>query len=172
MKRIVITGPESTGKSWLTKNLAKHYNTVWVPEYARDYIASLNREYNQNDILYIAQQQLELEQEKAQKANSLLFCDTSMLVPKIWSDFVFGRCPDWIEQQLDNHIYDLYLLCYIDTPWEEDPLREHPHKRKTLFSIYENELKQRDFPFEIITGLNNERLNNAVHAIEKHFRNV
>jgi NadR type nicotinamide-nucleotide adenylyltransferase len=172
MKRVVITGPESTGKSWLAKNLAKHYDTVWVPEYARDYIASLKREYTQNDILYIAQQQLKLEQEQAQKANGLLFCDTSMLVTKIWSDFVFGSCPDWIEQQLDNHIYDLYLLCYIDTPWEEDPLREHPNKRKTLFSIYENELKQRDFPFEIITGLDTQRLNNAVHAIEKHFPDV
>ncbi|MFW6019386.1 MAG: AAA family ATPase [Bacteroidales bacterium] len=168
MKRIVITGPESTGKSWLAENLAKHYKTTWVPEYARDYVANLDRDYTQEDILHIAQNQLKTEEEKAKKANGLLFCDTSMLVAKIWSDFVFGSCPSWIEKQLTNHIYDLYLLCYIDTPWEEDPLREHPHKRKTLFTIYENELKQRKFPFEIITGSGNERLKNAIHAVKKH----
>lgn len=172
MKRIVITGPESTGKSWLTENLAKHYKTAWVPEFARDYIANLRRDYHQNDIQYIAQKQIEKEEEQARKASRFLFCDTSMLVTKIWSDFVFGNCPSWIERQLNNHVYDLYLLCNVDTPWEDDPLREHPDKRQTLFSMYENELKQRNFPFEIISGLGTKRLNNSIQAIEKHFPDV
>ncbi|MCF8332336.1 MAG: ATP-binding protein [Bacteroidales bacterium] len=170
MKRIVITGPESTGKSWLAKNLAKHYQTIWVPEYARDYIAHLNRPYQQHDILTIAQQQLKNEEKMLTKADRYLFADTSVLVAKIWSDFVFGQCDPWIEQKIDEHRYDLYLLCYIDTPWEYDPQREHPHARGELFQLYKQELLSRNLPYKIITGIHQNRLENAIKAIDEYFR--
>ena len=170
MKRIVITGPESTGKSWLAENLARHYNTVWIPEYAREYIAKLDRPYNQDDILEIARKQLQQEEIMAQKANDFLFADTSMIVTKIWNIYVYGNCPAWIDDQIENHRYDLYLLCYIDTPWEYDPQREHPHARKELFQLYEQELSSRNLPHKIISGINQNRLENAIKAIEEYFR--
>lgn len=168
MNRIVITGPESTGKSRLAENLARHYNTLWVPEYAREYIATLNRPYNQDDIMKIAKKQLKQEEELAKKATDYLFADTSMIVIKIWNLFVYGNCPAWIDQQIDKHRYDLYLLCYIDTPWEYDPQREHPNARRELYNLYEQELKQRGLPYGVINGLNDKRLHNAIKTIDEH----
>ena len=136
MHRIAITGPESTGKSQLAKQLADHYGTVWVPEFARDYIDSLGRPYQERDILTIAQGQLDRERDLGQQANKYLFCDTELLVTKIWSDVAYKRCEPWILENLANQTYDLYLLCQIDTPWEDDPQREHPHLREHLFNIH------------------------------------
>lgn len=168
MKRIVVTGPESTGKSWLAENLARHYNTIWVPEFAREYIAKLDRPYTQSDILEIARIQLEKEKKLQRKATAYLFADTSMIVTKIWNLFVFGNCPAWIDEQIDKHRYDLYLLCYIDTAWEYDPQREHPNARQELYDLYEQELQQRGLPYVVIKGLGKKRLNNAIKAIEQH----
>lgn len=169
MNRIVITGPESTGKSWLARHLAEHYQTVWVPEYARKYIAGLNRPYQQQDILAIAKQQLKEEEKTAKHAHPYLFADTSLLVAKIWSDFVFGDCDPWIEHKIKEHHYDLYLLCDIDLPWAFDPLREHPHARRELFERYENELQKRQLPYSVINGAGQQRLQNAVTIINDVF---
>lgn len=168
IKKIAITGPESTGKSEMAKNLANYFNTVWVPEFARDYIANLTHKYTIYDIEFIARKQLEIESILEKKANKLLFCDTELLVTKIWSEFVFNQTIDWIDQKINTHVYDLYLLMDIDLPWQEDPLREHPHHRKTLFNRYYQELTENKLPFEIISGQGNQRLQNAVEVIKNH----
>lgn len=169
--KIAITGPESTGKSELARQLASHYNTVWVPEYAREYIDLSDRQYVESDLLIIARKQLELENSILPQANNYLFCDSDFLVLKIWGEFKYGRCHPWIAEQFTDHLYDLYLLCDIDLPWVEDPQREHPHKRKELFSLYEKALLELNFPYRIISGQGKERLLNAIKFINETFHN-
>jgi NadR type nicotinamide-nucleotide adenylyltransferase len=169
LKRVAVTGPESTGKSELAMQLACHYQTLWVPEIAREYLVSLGRNYVFEDIAKIARRQLEMENTTADQAVNLLFCDTDMLVTKIWSLYKFGKCDPWIEEKVKSHRYDLYLLCDIDLPWVEDPLREHPGQRKELFSLYVEELKRLDVSYAIISGTGRNRVNNAILAVEKAF---
>ena len=168
--KIAVTGPESTGKSILSEQLAAHYNTVWVPEYARSYIDNIARPYDKDDILLIARGQLDEERRKYETADRYLFCDTELIVTKIWSEVKYGTCDAWILEKIQSNKYDLFLLCNIDLPWEEDPQREHPHRRKFLFDLYKNELTARDFPFFVISGAGSDRLVNAIKAIETFFR--
>lgn len=168
--KIAITGPESTGKSLLAEQLAHHFNTVWVPEYAREYLENLNRSYRESDIIKIAKGQLNKEQSKLKLAKGFLFCDTELIVTKIWSEVKYNRCDPWILKTIGEHRYDLYLLCDIDLPWDPDPLREHPDKRKFLFDLYHMELINRKVPFYIVNGEGKTRLSNAVSFVEKHFR--
>jgi NadR type nicotinamide-nucleotide adenylyltransferase len=166
LKRIAITGPESTGKSWLAEKLAIHFKTAWVPECSREYLNNLGRPYRFEDIAEIAHGQLLLEDQVSLKAHRLLFCDTDMLVTKVWSEFKYGKCDPWILEQLKIHRYDLYLLCDIDLPWEEDPLREHPNKRKELFNIYYRNLLNMKVDYVIISGAGDKRLERAIKAVE------
>jgi NadR type nicotinamide-nucleotide adenylyltransferase len=168
--RVAITGPESTGKSMLAEQLAKHFNTVWVPEYAREYIGNLGRNYDQNDILKIAKGQMKSEEKAITDANRFLFCDTEFLVTKIWSEHAYKNCDPWILHQFKNHVYDMYLLMDIDLPWEYDMQREHPHKREYFFNWYRDELKKNKFPFFIISGTGDKRLNNAIKKIQSFFK--
>lgn len=165
--RIAITGPESTGKSWLAENLARAYHTTWVPEYARGYLEKLNRSYGYDDILTIARGQMASENSALASASKILFCDTECLVTKIWCDVKFGRCHPWIIQQIEQQPYDLYLLCDIDLPWQPDPLREHPHLRKYLFDLYATELNERKLPFGIVSGTGDARLDCAMEIIKR-----
>jgi NadR type nicotinamide-nucleotide adenylyltransferase len=168
--RIAITGPESTGKSQLSRDLAERYNTVWVPEYAREYLEKLGRPYAESDLLKIAEGQMANEKRLEKHAGRFLFCDTELLVIKIWSDVKYGRCDPWILKKLSEQRYHLYLLCNTDTPWEYDPLREHPLMREKLFLLYHREMQLRSWPFRIVTGLGSDRLTNAIKMIES-FRN-
>lgn len=167
--KVAITGTESTGKSLLAKQLAGYFHTVFVPEYAREYIENLGRTYNFSDILNIAKGQLERETALYPKINKIIFCDTEFIVTKIWSEHSFRKCDEWILNTIENHVYDLYLLMNIDLPWEYDPQREHPNKREYLFNLYKQELSGRGFPFEIISGNGETRLQNAVDIIKKYF---
>ncbi len=153
----------------LAKQLAEHFNTVYVPEFARDYIAKLNRPYVQSDILKVAKKQYEIEEEKAKCAGKFLFADTEFLVTKIWSLHKYKTCDDWILNKFNNHVYDLYLLMHIDMPWQPDSQREHPCLRQFFFDWYYNELKNKNFPFEVVKGTGKKRLHNAVQIIEAHF---
>jgi len=168
IKKIAITGPESTGKSEMAQKLADYFNTVWVPEYAREYVAGLNRPYTIEDIKTIAQKQLKIEQQLEVKAYKLLVCDTALIVPKIWSEFVFNKNIPWIDEKITTHTYDLYLLMDIDLPWQDDPLREHPHQRKILFNRYYEELTKNNFPFGIVSGSGNHRMESALEVIKNH----
>jgi len=167
--KIAVTGPESTGKSMLAEELAVHYNTVFVPEYAREYIDRLGRPYNREDILEIAKGQITEEDRCFQRATRMLFCDTELIVTKIWSDVKYGMCDPWILQKIEENKYDLFLLCNIDLPWEDDPQREHPHMREKLFSLYHDELTERGFPFSIVSGTGKKRLMNAIGFVEIAF---
>jgi NadR type nicotinamide-nucleotide adenylyltransferase len=169
LRKIAITGPESTGKSWLAEHLAKEFNTVWVPEYAREYLSGKDRAYDLEDVVEIAKGQLAHENRLISRANQFLFSDTEMLVCKIWTDFVFNQIPDFIEQAFENQHYDLYLLCDIDLPWEPDPLREHPNSRQIIFDKYKMELTRAHLPFVIINGFGENRLKHAINVIHERF---
>ncbi len=169
MKKISITGPESTGKSDLSVALARHFNTDYVKEYARDYINSLNRPYQQHDLLLIAQGQIKMEEQKEKTNNRFLFCDTDLLVIKIWSLYKYGVCHPWILKELEKNRYDFYLLCNIDLPWQYDPQREHPHLRSFFFDWYKKELEEYNFAFHIVSGRGQQRFQNALNGIENYF---
>ena len=168
--RIAIVGPECTGKSTLTEGLATHYKTCFVPEYAREYIDKLNRSYTIDDIVKISQGQMQLEDESAAKANRVLICDTNLVVTKIWAEFKYKQCPEWIKENITKRKYALHLLTDIDIPWEADPQREHPHLRRELFEIYERELNVLKVPYEIISGNPEERLQLAIQAIDRRLK--
>lgn len=166
LKKVAIIGPECTGKSSLAQYLADHFNTEWVPEYARGFIDNLIRPYHQQDLLTIAHGQLRLEDYCARTANKILFCDTNLYVIKIWSNFKFGQCDPEILKHIEERKYDLYLLTYIDIPWQDDPQREHPHEREALYQLYLNEMKEQTVPFVEISGLDDDRKKKAVTAIQ------
>ena len=165
--KVAVTGPESTAKSTIAAQLAEHYGTVWVPEYAREYIAALDRPYTLDDILAIALRQAALEDELAAQAGRLLFCDTELTVARIWSEHAFNQCPEWILQELQARHYDLYLLMHIDNPWQPDPQREHPHMREHFFKLYEQALQARGVRYHTISGTCPTRLQNAIAAVEE-----
>jgi NadR type nicotinamide-nucleotide adenylyltransferase len=167
MKKIAITGPESTGKTWLARELAAYYKTMWVPEFAREYLFRLGRPYVYDDILLIAQKQFLNNGQAIAKANPYLFCDTELIVTKIWCDVKFGKCHPWIEEHILKQNFDLYLVTDTDLPWEPDPQREHPHMREHLMELYINELEIRNFPFHIVDGQQEDRLKNAIKALGK-----
>ncbi|MEI8007610.1 MAG: ATP-binding protein [Bacteroidota bacterium] len=170
LRKIAITGPESTGKSMLASDLAVFYGTAWVPEYARRYLEVHGPAYREEDILTIAKGQFEHETAAEASASKYLFCDTEFIVTKIWSEVKYGRCHPWILNQIAEHRYDLFLLCDIDLPWEFDPLREHPGMRKELFELYCRELDSRGLPYAVINGTGIDRLYNAVSRIHEYFK--
>jgi nicotinamide riboside kinase len=166
MIRIAVTGPESTGKSSLVSQLAQHYGCPFVPEYAREYLTNLNRPYNALDVETIARKQMELE-DSISSNSKIIFYDTDLLVCRIWMEVVFGACPDWLIAESRKQPYSHTLLMNIDLPWEPDPLREHPHLREEIFTRYRTALIEDERPFTIISGMNEDRFENAKNAIDK-----
>lgn len=169
MKKIVLTGPESSGKTTLAAQLAEHFGTVWVPEFSRQYLAQIKRPYEELDLLEMARRQAALEDEMAAQArNGLLFLDTSLEVLKIWSKVRFGGCHPWILGEMSARLPDLYLLCLPDLPWEPDPLRENPDDRDMLLGIYRREINALGVPCSEVKGSGKERFENAVKAVNRH----
>ena len=170
MFKIAITGPESTGKSTLSEKLAHHYNTNFVPEYSRSYLENFVGQYTENDVVEIAKGQHNLILEEEKKSSKILIADTEIVVCKIWVEYVFKHSNKVIDEILKQQDFDLYLLCDIDLPWTYDPLRENPNidERKELFEIYRNTLEQMKVPFEIVSGDDEVRVNNAIKVIEKY----
>lgn len=182
MIKVVILGPESTGKSTLSKLLAAHYQTLYCPEYAREYLMTNGKEYTYDDLLMIAKGQVAEEDDCVQQVNELatgnsnstskrpvLFIDTDMHVMKVWCEFFFGKCHSYILDQLATRKYDLYLLCNIDLPWEQDELREYPdlETRERLYEIYRELLVRQSVPWVEISGDYTQRLEKAVEAVDK-----
>jgi len=180
LKKIVIIGPESTGKSTLCQQLAQHYDTMWCPEFARDYLLANGTNYDYESLLTIAKGQLGLEDEYSStlERNSLvmledgghlpLFIDTDMYVMKVWCEFVFEKCHRFILDEIIKRKYDLYLLCKTDLPSVEDELREYPDpvSRRKLYSIYEDIMVNQPVPWIDISGNFQERLQKAITAID------
>lgn len=167
VKRVCVIGPECTGKTSLSEFLAGHFKTTWVPEYARSYLEKLNVPYEQSDLIKIAHGQIRMEDEWLYESNRVQICDTNLITIKIWSEYKYGDCPPEILKRHEQRQYDLYLLCYIDVPWEDDPQREHPDKRDHFWQIYKNEVEKSKVPFVEIGGSIEERQRKAVAAIEK-----
>ncbi len=162
--KVVITGPESTGKTTLAEALAGHYQTFWVKEYARIYLDQLQRPYQEDDLLAIAKGQLASEQAAQTKAGKLLICDTSLEVIKIWSEVKYKRCHPWILAQLRQQKTDLYLLCTPDMVWEYDPQRENPQDREALFTLYKQMLEGKNYVE--IAGSKEKRIQAAIQAVD------
>ena len=171
LKKIVIIGPESTGKSTLCEQLAQHYDTMWCPEFAREYLLTNGTSYGYYDLLNIAKGQIAVEEEFASMAGNqqLLFIDTDMYVMKVWCEFVFGNCHRFILDKLVDRQYDLYLLCNIDLPWTKDELREYPdlQTRQKLYNMYEDLMINQPVPWVDIRGDYEERLQKAIVATDK-----
>ena len=179
IKKVVVIGPESTGKSTLCALLADNYGTLWCPEYAREYLLKHGMNYTYDDLLTIAKGQIALEDEYINKATEhaliqkqekpLLFVDTDMYVMKVWCEFVFGKCHQYIIDKIAERKYDLYLLCDIDLPWTNDELREYPdlETREKLFYIYKDILTNQKVPWTSISGNYEERLQTAVEMVNR-----
>jgi len=165
VKKIVIIGPESTGKSTLCEQLAEHYKTSWCPEYAREYLLKNGTDYSFGDLLTIAKGQVALEEKTGAAVKKMeedavtggvkvgnrftegrrltaapldhpFFIDTDMYVMKVWCEFVFDNCHRYILDQIVERNYDLYLLCDVDLPWVKDELREYPDLENRLKLYY------------------------------------
>lgn len=172
IKKIAIVGPESTGKSTITQQLAQHYNTLWVPEYARYYCAALTAPCNLQDEINMFHGQVALEESiLAIARKDIIFCDTTFLTVKIWSDEVFAETPEIVLNALPEYHYDLYLLMDIDLPWQEDPLRDFPHKREYFMEVWHKELQALNANYIVIGGLEH-RLQNAVAAVDHFLRPI
>ena len=170
--KVVLYGPESTGKSSLAQELAQYYDTVYVEEYSRKYAESkalLNETLTKSDVLPIAVGQMQLENEALSKANGVLICDTDLLETLVYSQFYYDEySPEILRKKaLENH-YDLYFLTYIDLTWEADGVRDQPHNRNTLFERFLNALESANKPYVIIKGTFDERLK----ACQKHIDNL
>jgi NadR type nicotinamide-nucleotide adenylyltransferase len=188
VKKVVIIGPESTGKSTLSELLATYYNTLWCPEYAREYLLTHGTHYTYNDLLTIAKGQLQLEDEYMRKLTGerdtdniiksieqpslvdrqLLFVDTDMYVMKVWCEYVFNNCHPFILEKIVEQKTDLYLLCNIDLPWVKDELREYPdlESREELYHIYKDILGNQNVPWVNISGTYEQRLQTAIRAVD------
>ena len=170
--KVVLFGPESSGKTTLSRQLARHYNTVWAPEFAREY---LQKKWNNErktceaeDLIAIAIGQMKLENKLAKRADKILICDTDLLETKVYSEEFYGGFVDEdLDKAANENQYDLYILTYIDTPWEADDLRDRPEQRLEMFTAFESALKKHERPYQLLKGDKQTRLQAAVKVIDK-----
>jgi len=169
--KVVLFGPESTGKTTLSRQLARHYNTVWAPEYAREYLQDKwnneRKTCEESDLIPIAIGQMDLENSLSKKADKLLICDTDLLETKVYSEEYYGG---FVDPLLDKfavaNTYDMYFLTYIDTPWEEDDLRDRPEQREEMFAAFKNTLEKYNRPYVLLKGDKETRLKKATKIID------
>lgn len=167
--KIIITGPESTGKTILAEGLASFFNTCWIPEYAREYVMSLQRQYTYEDVVHIAREQIRREKEYAGRADQILFYDTHLEVTKVWFMVVYNRYPDWLDDAIKNSGADLFLVCNTDIPWVPDGVRENGGEmRKHLLERYILEIEAIGAPWRLVSGKNEQRLEMAVQIISDY----
>ena len=168
MLKIIVTGTASSGKTTLCKALSKHYNLPFTKEFAREYLTDLGKNYLQEDLLEIAKGQLENEQLITNKQQISLH-DTDLITLKIWSDYKYGNCNNWILEQIEKQKVEnrFYLLCKPDLKWDYDPLRENPTNRNELLEIYKQELENLGHKFLIIKG--EDRNEQAIESLATNF---
>lgn len=169
--KIVTFGPESTGKTSLAKALAAYYDTQWVPEFAREY---LQKKYDDageicapEDLLPIVKGQLTSENELVKKANKVLFCDTNPLETYVYGEAYYSNFENRrLKEIVDKTHYDLYLLTYIDVPWEADDLRDKPEEREEMFDLFEKALQEHNLPYVLVKGSHEQRLKTAIEQVD------
>ena len=165
-RRVVLTGSESTGKTTLTADLARHYDAVWVPEYARSYAAWKGTPLDAGDVEPIALGQIAVQDAALIRANRLLLLDTDLVSTAVYARHYYGRSPEWVTHAVPARRADLYLLCAIDVPWAEDPQRDRPHERELLQGLFEETLRANGFPVIHIRGSRRDRFHTARSAID------
>lgn len=168
MIKVAILGPESTGKSELAKSLAIHYSTIWIPEYAREYVEKLNSPYTYEDICRIAKTQIEQQQEyEDSTAGNFIFFDTDLIITKVWFEHCYKKVPEFVVERMSTNYFDFYMLCAPDLPWIPDPVREHGDDREYFFNWYLAEIEQTQKPYVIISDIGAQRLQNAIAALNQ-----
>lgn len=167
LRRVCIYGPESTGKTTLARDLARHYHTVAVEEHARPLLDHNSGRCDADDIPRIARGQMAAENALATQANRVMFCDTDLLTTTIWSDVLFGSCPQWICDQAAQQHYDLTLLLDVDVPWADDAQRFLPHRRREFFERCEQALREYNRRYAVIRGSWGERFAMARDAVDE-----
>jgi NadR type nicotinamide-nucleotide adenylyltransferase len=168
-KLVIVTGPESTGKTSIALKLSEKFNGEYMPEYARSYISSLNRMYNVDDILHIAEyQKNDFDKVQALESDKYFFIDTYLIITKIWFLWHAGKYPLWIDKAIKSSNNCLYLLCAPDIEWQADGVRENGgENRMKLFEAYKQELINNKLPFQVVTGINGVRYENAVNFVKE-----
>lgn len=167
IRRVVVTGSECTGKTTLAAALADHYRTVWVPEYAREYVSARGSPPVAEDVEPIAKGQMRSEDVLARPVNRLLILDTDLISTAIYSRHYFGGCPAWIEEEIRRRKADVYLLAGIDVPWEPDgDQRDRGDRREEMQDLFREALVRRGIPYVELTGSHSRRLETATRAID------
>lgn len=179
MKKVVLYGPESTGKTMLSQKLAEHYATLYAPEYARYYLDLKRALYDPfgrtsdevcqpQDIPHIVIGQVSFEDAFVEQANRILFCDTNPLMTYVYNKYYYNHDEEWIAQAAVDRNYDLYLLTNIDIPWVPDPpFRDRPNHREELYSLFKEQLDKRKLPYEVISGDYDKRLALGVEIVDR-----
>lgn len=165
MIKIAVTGPESTGKSMLSEALARELKGLLVPEFAREYLEKMPLPYSREDVIAIAHAQHENIQKALKENHPAVISDTELLVISVWLNHKYGNSDLWVEEQIKQQQFDIYLLCDVDLPWQEDPLREHPHLREHFLNIYKSRLDELGFHYHVVSGTGTTRVQNALDAI-------
>lgn len=162
----MVIGPESTGKSTLSQQLAAALAAPWVPEYAREYLQSRQNCYTYADLARIARGQLRLEDEISKQAERFLICDTDLYVIKVWSEHKYQTADPFILESIATRHYDAYILCDIDMPWVDDPQREYPdpEMRRYFFHWYKDIVVHSGRPFLIASGNASQRLQQVLNS--------
>lgn len=165
VKKICFYGPESTGKTFMAKRMAEHFQTDWVPEAARSILAS--NEFSEKEIIKIAVTHDQHIHDKMQTANKLLFCDTDVITTKIYSRLYLNSIPDVLSDIENRTAYDLYFLMDVDVPWIEDPLRDLGNRREEMMRTFKSELELRKIPYILIQGNYQQREEKVITEINK-----
>ena len=170
-----VLGAESTGKTTLCRDLAAHFGCPWVPEYMRTYLqAKWDDEQltcTWEDLLPIAQGQIELENKLAEQAaqtsdnSHYLFCDTSLFELMVYANWYYSDCPEALTQAALAHHYDMILLTDVDTPWVADDLRDSPHQRDEISAYFSDQLTTHNKSFRVIGGNREARVQQIVKLL-------
>lgn len=171
--RVVLYGPESTGKTTLAQQLATHYNTSWAPEYMRLYLDNKITDPEKELVTYeelipIAKGQMWMENKKLETANTFLFCDTNLMELEVYANYYFGKSPKELSKYALKNTYELYVLTHIDVPWEIDAFRDRPEDRETMFNLFEQRLVDTNKPYIIAKGTEEDRLHFVIRYIDSY----
>ena len=166
-KRVVVMGPESTGKTTLAADLARRYDTVWVGEYLRLWLDAKGAACEPGDLPAVVAGQQACEEALARRANRVLFCDTDPLMTAVYSRFYYGTLPAWLDEAASARRADAYLLLDCDVPWVPDPQRDMPHRRHEIRDLCQEELERRGLPWQLIRGSWTERFSAACRVVDE-----